>query len=93
MGAQQARLGDFRVQRLGVLLYHPGHRFQPQLRTAARAVSVAVQGRRDAAKGVALAAQIPNLRQRRLARPGSGSKCCPSSESRQPNAMLPTRSP
>jgi len=46
-----------------------------------------VQSGRDAAKGVALLTQIPNLRQRGLLRE-LGSKCCPSPARREPNAMF-----
>jgi hypothetical protein len=56
------------VRGTSLLFYNPVHGFQPPLGTAARAVSVPVQSRRDAPKGVALAAEVRNLRQRGLFR-------------------------
>ncbi len=42
MTAPQGDLGNFRVRWQGVLLYHPGHRFQAPLGATARAVPAAV---------------------------------------------------
>ena len=57
--APQENLRGFRVRRQSILFDHPCDRFQPPLGAAARAVPAAAQSCGYAAKGVALAAEIP----------------------------------